>query len=394
MLGQIVNTLRSVVGPSRTSSTPQSKPYARPAIESLEERSLLSLTPVAPGSAFPFTSIVKIEATFADGQTVVGTGSMVDSFQVLTAGHVIYRAADRGWATSVKVMPEEYVGADGRLVEPFGYALAQRGGLHTFTTFINSDRAHPGQFAYGDEDVGLISLDRNIGARTGWMNFGYFNSGSYKAGTVMDTGGYPTLGAPSYDGYHMEFGAGPIAGMSRDGSAINYYQSSMPTYKGQSGSPMWEKQADGSRLIVGVVSAGNGTANGLNAATAITPTIYKGLLQMMASDHKPIGDPISVDPQSYVRPTSPGGTTGGTVYTFMSAEIGANGPQAEPSLHPSPAAVTVPTASAKAIAVNDFAHVNADADCDSREMVAHKTPADLPMLFDLELQDLWASKRK
>ncbi len=319
MFGSIVNTMRSIFGKKRSCSATTSSRSARLAVESLEERSLLSLTPIAPVSA-AFDAIVKIQTTFPDGSTLVGTGTMVDSFQVLTAGHVIYSPTDGGYAKSVEVLPAEYVGRGGQLVEPFGNAMAQsakNGGLQASPTFMAWDRAHPGQFGYGDDDVGLISLDRNIGDRTGSMAFGYSNHGSYPAGTALSTAGYPTVGNPSYTGYQMEYGAGRIAGMSQGGGDIMYLQSSIPTFKGQSGSPVWETLANGERVIVGVVAAaGNGAANSLNAAAAITPATFKELERMEAAAHKPTCDPVSYDPISYFSTNKPGSATSGTVYSF------------------------------------------------------------------------------
>jgi V8-like Glu-specific endopeptidase len=300
----------------------------RLALESLEDRLIPSLTPVSPNAGFPFTSIVKIQVTYPDHQTYVGTGAMVDSFHVLTAAHVLYHAADGGYAIDIKVIPD----CNGNS-EPFGYA---KGTLErVYNTFIQHDQAHPYQAVPGDMDIGFITLDRPIGKRTGWMAFGWNYNSAFAPGVGLNTAGYPT--AHGYGGLQMEFSAGPIAGLSADGSTINYYQSSMTALSGQSGSPLWEKFANGSRVIYGVVQGSNGT---LNSATRITPQIFNDMLSWCRQDPQPTRDWVSTDPAgtSYVSTSSSGGTT---VYTFLSAEVGTSptvlGSLRHASLDPAPA---------------------------------------------------------
>src|SRR5947209_6743906 len=80
---------------------------------------------------------------------------------------------------------------------------------------------HPGQTAPGDLDIGLLTLDRTIGDRTGWLGYGFDNNNAdFAAGAVLNTAGYPATGG--FDGQHLEFTSGPTAGLSGDGSAITY----------------------------------------------------------------------------------------------------------------------------------------------------------------------------
>ena len=102
---------------------------ARPAVEGLEARVVLSLTPVAAGSPAPFSAIVKLDITYPDGEDFVGTGAMIDSYHVLTAGHVVYSNTHGGWATSITAIPELH-GAS----EPFG-----RGPIHVLADLFHLD---------------------------------------------------------------------------------------------------------------------------------------------------------------------------------------------------------------------------------------------------------------
>jgi V8-like Glu-specific endopeptidase len=258
----------------------------QPVLEWLEGRALLSLSGIAPNAGFPFTAIVELKATFPDHKTYVGTGAMIDSFHVLTAGHVIYSYADGGFATSVLATPELYGNS-----QPFGTAWMTY--ERTFNAFMSYNRTHPGTTAPGDYDIGLITLNRNIGYSTGWMNFGYDNNNAdFARGSIYNTAGYPAAGG--YDSRHMEFSAGSIAGLSPDGSALQYYQSSITAYGGQSGSPVWRyTPSTNTQMVYAVHVGGNGTAGSLNIATRITQPIFNALQQWRFSDAVPRSTQIS-----------------------------------------------------------------------------------------------------
>ena len=273
ILNRLVDRRLSSSLTKRTGKTTRS---VSPVLQTLEGRELLSLSGVAPNAGYPFTAIVELQMTFPDHKTYVGTGTMVDSFHVLTAGHVVYSYADGGFASRIIATPELY-----GTYRPFGTASMTY--ERTFTAFTSYNRTHPGQTAPGDYDIGMITLNRNIGNYTGWMAYGYDNNNAdFTRGTIYDTAGYPAAGG--YDGRHMEFSGGQIAGLSPNGSAIDYYQSSITTYAGQSGSPVWRAN---SGVVYGVVAGGNDTPNSLNFATRITQSIFNTLQSWRASDSKP-----------------------------------------------------------------------------------------------------------
>jgi V8-like Glu-specific endopeptidase len=257
----------------------------RPALEPMEERALLSLTPVPANAGFPYSAIVELQATFPDQQTYDGSGVMVDSFHVLTAGHLVYSSADGGLATSILAVPD-LSGSSA----PFGSARMTN--ERTFQAFVRYDRSHPGTTAPGDYDIALITLDRPIGDLTGWMAYGYDNrNADFAPGTAYSTAGYPGTGADpatgrTYDGTEMESSSGAVAGLSPDGSTLAYYQSSITTYPGQSGSPVWRSST---QVVYGVHvgKIGNGDPSSLNFATRITRPIFKALQSWRASDAGP-----------------------------------------------------------------------------------------------------------
>jgi V8-like Glu-specific endopeptidase len=267
---------------------------ARLALESLEGRITPSLTPISSSAGYPFTSIAKLVITFPDNQVYGGSGALIDSFHVLTAGHNTYSYQDGGWAKSIQVIPE----MNGSY-QPFGsaYMTYER----TYSSFINYNVSHPHQTSTGINDIALLTLNRNVGNQTGWMGFGYDNNNAhFAAGRIFNTAGYPAAGG--YNGQQMYLSSGQIAGLSSDGKAIDYYQSQITTYGGQSGSPLWEYiPSTGSRVIYGVHVAGSGTSTSLNFATRITQSIFNDLQTWRMSDHAPTAQ--------FVAQSAYGGTT-------------------------------------------------------------------------------------
>jgi V8-like Glu-specific endopeptidase len=278
----------------------------QPVVEGMEQRALLSLSPVSPSAPYPYTAIVELQATFPDHKTFVGSGVMVDKFHVLTAGHMVYSYADGGFASSVLAIPDLYGNQ-----EPFGSARMTY--ERTFTVFTNYSKAHPNSTAPGDDDIALITLNEDIGNVTGWMSYGYDNNNAdFAVGKVFNTAGYPAAGG--YNGHYMELSSGAIAGLSSDGSAIDYYQSRITTYAGQSGSPVWAYYpSSNTRIVYGIHVGGSGTPTSLNFATRITQSIYNTIQGWRAADHDPGGGPIlfarTATPTPETNQTSAIGTT-------------------------------------------------------------------------------------
>jgi V8-like Glu-specific endopeptidase len=251
---------------------------SRPALESLEGRELLSLTQLSPNAGFPYTTGVELQITYPDGRHFVGSGVLVDSYHVLTAGHVIYDASEGGFATSIIATPE-LNGSTGR----FGSASATY--ETTYNTWINYSKAHPGLTAPGDMDIALIALNKNIGNSTGSLSYGYDNNNSqFAPGTIFNTFGYPAAGG--YSGQYEEFSSGQIAGLSSDGSAIEFYQNQITIFGGSSGSPLYAYfPSSGQRVVYGIVVGGNGTPTSENFATRITQGIFNDIGSWISRDN-------------------------------------------------------------------------------------------------------------
>lgn len=53
---------------------------------------------------YPYTAVVHLEVTFADGSQVRGSGAVIGRNDILTATHVLYSPDAGGWATKVRVL--------------------------------------------------------------------------------------------------------------------------------------------------------------------------------------------------------------------------------------------------------------------------------------------------
>jgi hypothetical protein len=120
------------------------------------------------------------------------------------------------------------------------------------------------------------------------MSYGYDNyNADFAPGAILNTAGYPATGG--YDGRRMEFSYGGIAGLSPDGLAIQYRQTSITAFAGQSGSPVWRyTPSNGASVVYGVHVGGDGVPSSVNFATRITQSIFNDLQNWRAADRLPI----------------------------------------------------------------------------------------------------------
>jgi V8-like Glu-specific endopeptidase len=252
-------------------------------VETLEGRLLLALSAVPRDPPYPYSAVVELRATYPTGKVFVGSGVLIDRFHVLTAGHVLYNAQAGGYATMIQATPA----LDGNHA-PHGSAWMTRG--RTYSTWLQYSRTHPGGTGPGAYDIALLTLNQTIGDRTGAMAYGYNNNAAFfRRGTIMATAGYPAAGG--YDGLRMKYSAGPITGLSRDGSLIQYRQWAITTFAGSSGSPVYRyiniNRSGLKPVVYGVVAGGSGLANSLNIATRITQRIFNDLGRWRGLDAVP-----------------------------------------------------------------------------------------------------------
>jgi V8-like Glu-specific endopeptidase len=246
---------------------------------------------------------VRIEATFpldTAGHFEEGTGAMVDRFHVLTAGHLIYNNALGGWATKIAV----FAGQQDSL-QPFGVAYSTN--ARTTPAYINDSGSSGAEHAPGDGDIGLITLDRDLGTQAGWMGFGYNNDDAFFSNANFNKTGYP--GSAGYDGQQMytELGplSGPIPGVVPSFGVLKWSTSYLSAIPGESGSPLYVWDA-GTRTatIYGVeeLESHDGTTG---YAERINSNVVQLLDSWINQDHDPAaGNPPPVIPPPPATPPS------------------------------------------------------------------------------------------
>jgi V8-like Glu-specific endopeptidase len=270
---------------------PRRVPAGALGVEALEERLVFSLEP------FSSPVVVHLDVHFPHPLAgdhgyyqLLGSGALIDRFHVITAAHMVYDYQRGGYATDVRVTP----GQNGPSSQPFGVAYMSL--ERTYDTFRNDsyqqrNNPHPVHHA-GDMDIGLITLDRTIGDRTGAAYYGYNDNDNFFRGLGLNTAGYPAVQNTRYDGSHQYHSFGPILGPTPTGELV-YSQSSVTTYPGQSGSPLWAyDQRSNVSIIYGVHVAGDGSAG---VATRITGKIFNDFQNAIRQDAVPSSTPSHRD---------------------------------------------------------------------------------------------------
>lgn len=234
----------------------------RPRPEAVEGRVLMTIfgpdnrVPVADTAAYPYSAVVRIAETFPDGYKGFGTGEMIDANHVLTCAHILYKAAEGGWADSVTVTPGQEGGS-----APFGAVAAVR--ETTYTPYVAGRNSH--------YDIAVLQLAAPIGDETGWFGMKAEPDAFFRGATVQ-TAGYPNdipRGTPDR-GRVMVTQVG--ATVSADATQIRHR---LDTWSGQSGSPIWQDQK-GDFVVLAVHIRGHNAhdradSTRYNTAVRLTP---------------------------------------------------------------------------------------------------------------------------
>nr|BFD41637.1 hypothetical protein FFPRI1PSEUD_31360 [Pseudomonas sp. FFPRI_1] len=205
-------------------------------------------TPVPSSSMLPWRCICQLVIEGLNERQLLGTGWLVGPKTIITAGHNLYSHKERNWASNIYVIP----GRDGN-VAPFSY--------YQSTKFA----VHDGWSNSGDitQDVGVIWLGTNVGERLGWFGIASYSDNDL-AGMIVNTAGYPAdkrLGT-------QWFTAGRI-----DHIEDRILRYGLDTEGGQSGSPVFEYDAENHRIAHAVHAYGGGGYNS-NLGIRINNDIY------------------------------------------------------------------------------------------------------------------------
>lgn len=191
---------------------------------------------VTPTNAFPNRAICKLIVTYPltpMGKAFAGTGSLIGSRHVLTAGHVLFNAAQGGWTKTIRVVP----GMDGNTWWFSSELLVWPNFKQRSVTGWSEDQDI-------DYDYGLITL--NTGFSLGSFGLLHASDDTLDSTTAYITGYPAEKGDPNGT---QQFGV-PGGGWITDyDSTLVYY--AIDTSKGQSGSGVYRFWKD-KRAIIAV----------------------------------------------------------------------------------------------------------------------------------------------
>jgi V8-like Glu-specific endopeptidase len=193
----------------------------------------------------------------------VASGVLVDQSHVLTAGHCVHGGPGDGWNTSTTVIPAYHNG-----VQPYGNTGFTQ--LHTYTGWASS-----GDFDY---DMGMIDLDRPVGALTGWHGYGYNNDNSYFTNNTFHNPGYPA--ESPYNGLNMYYWYGTFDHAYTYQLCIDRY-----AYGGQSGSGAYYWDGGSGRWVYAVMSNHSGTpSSGTGCLVRVTSQRFTDIGTWISDD--------------------------------------------------------------------------------------------------------------
>lgn len=251
-------------------------------------------TKVSNTTTFPFSAIGKIRIRWkgpdgvidtADDIIVNGSGAMIDSYHFLTAGHCVYDTRYGGWADKIEVM----LGSKGNIIAGTNradyeyYSEAKSVYTRSFEGWTQGDQTKSETFQY---DIGLVTLDRNIGNFTGWFNYGYDDNLS--SGTLMNVTGYPSDKFDSnsdgkFDNYDMWTQSGKITSTT---DSI-FRSNELDILNGNSGGPLWLNNSNTNKPTIYGIASNEITSNQTplyNEFARITSTRYNEIQNWINED--------------------------------------------------------------------------------------------------------------
>ncbi|KAG1654034.1 1,6-anhydro-N-acetylmuramyl-L-alanine amidase AmpD [Nymphon striatum] len=250
-------------------------------------------TQITNTTDFPWRTIVRLSVKYPNSSSIfLCSGSVVDNFHVLTAGHCIHNASLGGWAEVIGVYP----GQDGSYTP---YYKSNPTNLRSYTGWTSSQSP--------DHDWGLITLDRNIGAHVGWMGRQTADSTNAIYTGNLNVSGYPGDKPSGTHWYDSD------TGHSATDTRHFYF---MDTFGGQSGSPVW--RYDGTnRYILSIHAYGDyaGTPGVSNGGTRLNTDKYNTLTTWLGSDTAPTDKPDLIDDGNLYSGFSPTSVSAGDSFS-------------------------------------------------------------------------------
>ena len=251
-------------------------------IEEISQLNFSDLTKVSNPDNDPWPVICKlyIQSGF---DYYSGSGVLIDPMHVITAGHCVNNEDYGGWADQIVILPAFNGSFDP--LPTYGKAMSVE--LHSWSGWTN-DGDH-------DDDIGVIDLDRPIGALTGWHSYGYNNDPDFYTGNTFHCAGYP--GEDPYDGMYMYYWYGNFDGTDSTLGVWwgNTVRINRIAYSGQSGSGAYYNYG-GDRTVYAILSNTN-TYLGRTYCPRITSDKFFDIRDIIANDTPSTFDliPLSVN---------------------------------------------------------------------------------------------------
>lgn len=192
-------------------------------------------------TAWPFTVHGHMIMRFPNGQVFIGSGTLVGSHHVLTAGHNVFSQDDGGFASEII-----FNAAQNDTELPFDSALAVR------------ILAHPRYVESEDPnfDMGMLILDRDLGddERIGFFGLRAVEDSEELHMLRVNVTGYP---GDKDDGQQMFTHADVVKSVMAERFTYD-----IDTFGGQSGSGVWTPFDGLGETIVGIHTTGSSSGNG------------------------------------------------------------------------------------------------------------------------------------
>ena len=206
-------------------------------------------TRVTSTDEWPYCTFGKLDLVFPKGGAG-GSGVLVGSNIVLTAGHCAYDQKLGGWVRGARFTPGK-----NETAAPFGFSDALK--AHSTAGWV--ERGNP------DYDIAAFVLKENFGISVGSINIDILNDDLFKKAVFAVTG-YPG----DKGGLQMWTHAEKIKTVTL--SKLFY---EIDTESGQSGAPLWNPETQG---LAGIHTTGGSSENGAVRLNAEKSSWLKGVM--------------------------------------------------------------------------------------------------------------------